>query len=82
MSDHLFTVLFLSGGVVKRHREYLVPEATAEEFGRRLQAELSVRPMPWPDVQVHVFAGALDVGIVRVPDFAFRRHRTAQLVTS
>lgn len=82
MADHLYTVQILSGGKVRRSREYLAPEATAEEFGRLQQAALSVRPMPWPDVQVHVFAGALDVDVVRVPDFEFRRRRVGQLVAS
>jgi len=79
MADHTYTVLILAGGVVKQDREYRAPEETAEEFGRLMQAELSVRPMPCPDVEVHVFAGT---DICREPDFTFRRRRTAELVSS
>lgn len=79
MADYRYTVLVIAGGVVKQDREYVAPESCVEEFGRLMQAQLSVRPMPWPDVEVHVFAGT---DIYREPDFAFRRHRVRELVTS
>lgn len=76
MTDYTYTVWVVSGGRVRQDREYVAPEPSVEEFGRLLQAELSVRPMPWPDAQVQVFAGTDTRG---EPGFGFRHRRVREL---